>query len=131
MVFVDTGVWFALLVSKDPNHQRAAQWFDALDEQVITSDYVVDETLTFLLMRGERPKAIEFGNLVIVSSLAILHKATEDQFNRSWILFQKLSDAGLSFTDCTSHIVATDLNVSKVASFDHHFKTTGRFLLAP
>lgn len=131
MVFVDTGVWFALLVSKDPNHQRTAQWFDALDEQVITSDYVVDETLTLLLMRGERPKAIEFGNLVIVSSLAILHKVTEDQYNRSWILFQKISGAGLSFTDCTSHIVATDLNVSKVASFDHHFKTTGRFLLAP
>ena len=76
MVFVDTGVWFALFVSKDPNHQRTTQWFDTLIEQVITSDYVVDETLTLLLMRGE---AIEFGNLVIVGSLAILHKVTEDQ----------------------------------------------------
>ena len=131
MVFVDTGVWYALLVSKDPNHHRTTHWFDALNEQVITSDYVVDETLTLLLMRGERSKAIEFGNLVIVGSLAILHKVTEDQFNRSWILFQKLSGAGLSFTDCTSHIVASDLNVPSVASFDHHFQTTGRFLLVP
>jgi hypothetical protein len=68
------------------------------------------------LMRGERSKAIEFGNFVIVGSLAILHKVTEDQFNRSWILFQKLSGAGLSFTDCTSHIVANDLKVPSVAS---------------
>ena len=131
MVFVDTGVWFALLVAKDPNHQRTTEWFDTLNEQVITSDYVVDETLTLLLMRGERNKAIEFGNLVIVGSLAVLHKITADQFNRSWILFQKLSGAGLSFTDCTSHIVASDLSVPSVASFDHHFQTTGRFLLVP
>ena len=131
MVFVDTGVWFALLVAKDPNHQRTTEWFVNLSEQVITSDYVVDETLTLLLMRGERKKAIEFGNLVIVGSLANLHKISEDQFNRSWILFQTLSDAGLSFTDCTSHIVASDLNVPRVASFDHHFQTTGRFLLVP
>ena len=33
MVFVDTGVWFAL-VSKDPNHQRTTQGLDALSEQV-------------------------------------------------------------------------------------------------
>jgi len=131
VVFVDTGVWFALLVSKDPNHQRTTGWFDSISEQVITSDYVVDETLTLLLMRGERSKAIEFGNLVIVGSLAILHKVSEDQFIRSWILFQKLSNAGLSFTDCTSHIVANDLSVRSIASFDHHFQTTGRFLLVP
>ena len=71
MVFVDTGVWFALLVAKDPNHQRTIEWFDTLNEQVITSDYVVDETLTLLLMRGERNKAIEFGNLVIVVSFPV------------------------------------------------------------
>lgn len=82
-------------------------------------------------MRGERNKAIEFGNLAIAGSLAILHKILEDQFNRSWLLFQKLSGAGLSFTDCTSHIVDTDLSVSKVASFDHHIQATVRFLLVP
>lgn len=131
MVFVDTGVWFAILVAKDPNHQRTIEWFNRLEEQVITSDYVVDETLTLLLMRGERNKAIEFGKLVIVGSSAIVHKITEDQFNRSWILFQKLSVAGLSFTDCTSHIVASDLNVQSIASFDHHFQSSGRFLLVP
>ena len=131
MVFVDTGVWFALLVSKDPNHQRSNEWFATLSEPLITSDYIVDETLTLLLMRGERTKAIDFGNLVIVGSMAILHKVTEQQFNRSWILFQQLSHAGLSFTDCTSHIVARDLSVPKIASFDHHFQTTGQFLLVP
>ncbi len=109
VVLVDTAVWFALLIAKDPKHSLAAQWFERLSEQVVTTDYIVDETLTLLLMRGERKKAIEFGNLTIVSSAAVVHKVTEDQFHRSWILFQKLSELGLSFTDCTTHIVAGDL----------------------
>lgn len=131
MVFVDTGAWFALLVPKDPNHLRITEWFASLNEQVSTSDYVVDETLTLLLMRGERKRAIEFGNSIIVNSRAKLHKVSEQQFHRSWILFQRLAEAGLSFTDCTSHIVASDLNVIQIASFDKHFETTGRFVLVP
>lgn len=131
MVFIDTGVWFALLVSKDPNHQLTNHWFKTLSEPIVTSDYVTDETLTLLSMRGEGTKAIEFGNLVIVESLAILHKVTEDQFNRSWILFQQLARAGLSFTDCSSHIVSQDLGVHTIASFDHHFQISGRFQIVP
>jgi predicted nucleic acid-binding protein len=56
MIFVDTGVWYSLLVPKDPSHQKTAKWFDAVAQPIVTSDYVVDETLTLLLMRGERPK---------------------------------------------------------------------------
>jgi predicted nucleic acid-binding protein len=128
VVFVDTGVWFALLVAKDPNHQRTTEWFDTLSEQVITSDYVVDETLTLLMMRGERNKAMEFGTLVIVGSLAILHKISEDQFNRSWILFQKLSGAGLSFTDClrATHEKQLDSSVIDVRHLREPFCFQGR-----
>ena len=80
MIFVDTGVWYSLLVPKDPNHQRTAKWFDSIAQPIVTSDYVVDETLTLLLMRGERSKAIEFGSLVIVRwpqairSISMIHR---------------------------------------------------------
>ncbi len=124
MIFIDTGVWYTLLVPKDPNHERTVEWFDLVVEPMVTSDYIVDETSTLLLMRGERSKAIEFGNLAIFGSVAFLHKLYEDQFHRSWLLFQQLSSSGLSFTDCTSHIIAVDLGVKTVASFDHHFQTT-------
>ena len=52
MIFVDTGVWYSLLVPKDPNHQRTVKWFDSVAQPIVTSDYVVDETLTLLLMRA-------------------------------------------------------------------------------
>jgi predicted nucleic acid-binding protein len=64
-------------------------------------------------------------------SLLVPTELSEDQFHRSWLLFQKLSSAGLSFTDCTSHVVAVDLGIRTIASFDHHFQTTGRFQVVP
>ncbi len=130
MIFVDTGVWFSLFVEKEPSHQRALEWFNSVAEPLVTSDYVVDEALTLLLKRNEHPKALKFGRSVIEEQAAILTFVSEGQFNRSWILFQRLSAAGLSFTDCTSHIIARDLGINKVASFDRHFLTTGQFDLA-
>jgi uncharacterized protein len=131
MIFVDTSVWFSVLVANDPNHTKCLAWFESLTEPLITSDYIVDETLTLLLMRGERQKAISFGKLVIEGSTAILHLVSQPQFNRSWILFQQMSAAGLSFTDCTSHVIANELGIRKIAAFDRHFLTTGKFELLP
>ncbi len=131
MVFVDTGVWFAILFAKDPLHQRARIWFDEVNEELVTSDYKVDETLTLLLMRGEPTKARDFGRQIIVAGGARLAFVSEQQFNRSWLFFQQMASQGLSFTDCTSHIVARDLGVDKIASFDRHFLTTGHFVLVP
>lgn len=131
MIFVDTGVWYSLLVAKEPFHLRTIEWFDSVSESLVTSDYVVDETLTLLLKRNEQPKALKFGKSVIEEQSAILSYVSENQFNRSWILFQKFSVMGLSFTDCTSHIVARDLGVKTVASFDRHFLTTGQFEVVP
>ncbi len=131
MIFVDTGVWFSLFVEKEPTHQRTLKWFDSVMEPLETSDYVIDETLTLLVKRGEHPKALKFGKSVIEEQVAILTFVSESQFNRSWILFQRLSAAGLSFTDCSTHIIARDLGVDKIASFDRHFLTTGHFFVVP
>ena len=46
MIFVDTGAWFASIVPTDPNHQKAAKWLEANNEILLTTDYIVDETLT-------------------------------------------------------------------------------------
>ncbi len=48
MIFVDTGAWFALWSAKDPNHARAVQWFRANRQPLLTSDCIIDETLTLL-----------------------------------------------------------------------------------
>ena len=62
MVFVDTSAWFAAVVPSDPNHPRAANWLAANSEVLITTDYILDETLTLLRTRGERQRAKLLGS---------------------------------------------------------------------
>jgi predicted nucleic acid-binding protein len=52
-IFVDTGAWFARFVVTDPDHAVASNWLSSNKEQLVTTDYVIDELLTLLKMRGE------------------------------------------------------------------------------
>jgi len=51
-VFVDTGAWFARFVPSDPDHAIAREWFERDRRPLITTDYIVDELLTLLKVRG-------------------------------------------------------------------------------
>jgi len=51
MIFVDTGAWYASLVPTDPDHTKAVQWLAGNDSPLLTTDYVIDETLTLLRAR--------------------------------------------------------------------------------
>jgi predicted nucleic acid-binding protein len=125
MIFVDTGVWFARFVPKDPDHDRVTTWFLGNDQPLLTSDYCVDETLTLLSARERPHLAIEAGRELLNETIARLHFLTADQFNRAWILFQQRATAGWSFTDCTSKIAIDDLGIASAAALDLHFRQFG------
>ena len=57
MIFVDTGAWFAAFVPNDADHAAAAAWLETNTEVLVTTDYIVDELLTLLKMRGEYQRA--------------------------------------------------------------------------
>ena len=59
MIFVDSGAWFASVVEDDTDHFAAKSWFGHNTEQLLITDYVIDETLTLLRSRGEHRKALE------------------------------------------------------------------------
>jgi uncharacterized protein len=118
-------------IARPKGCKDALAWFKSLTEPIVTSDYVVDETLTLLHMRNERDKALQFGEKVIVGSAATIHLLSHEQFNRTWIFFQQASRLGLSFTDCSTHVVCQDLGIKRIAAFDRHFSTTGNFELVP
>ena len=54
MIFVDTGVWYASLIEGEPHHQRCQDLIDGKAGELVTTDYVVDELLTLLTVRGHR-----------------------------------------------------------------------------
>ena len=112
MIFVDTGAWFASVVTSDPDHRKAVEWTVTNRRTLLTTDYVIDETLTLLRARGERLRAIELGSRLFDGSLAIVHRLTIAQLKAAWDTFREFDDKDWSFTDCTSKVVMADLRNS-------------------
>jgi predicted nucleic acid-binding protein len=131
MIFVDTGAWYASLVPIDPDHGRAMTWLTKNASPLLTTDYVVDETLTLLRVRGERKRALLLGERFFNEGLAEIHKITAADLLLAWETFQQFDDKGWSFTHCTSKVVMEQLGVAMAFAFDHHFKQFGTIQVVP
>ena len=131
MVFVDTSAWFALFVPSDPRHEDVVRWVDAREDEFVTTDYCVDETLTLLVARRRRKLALEVGQVLFNESLARLLFLSPAQIQKAWILFQQRSNAGWSFTDCTSAVMMTDMKIGKALALDDHFREFANAEIVP
>lgn len=131
MIFVDTGAWYASLVPTDPDHERAVQWLADNNVPLLTTDYVIDETLTLLRVRGERKRALLLGARFFNDGLAEIHKVTAADLMLAWNTFEQFDDKGWSFTDCTSKVVMDQLGIKVAFAFDHHFHQFGTIQVVP
>ena len=68
MIFVDTGAWIALSDRKDQYHGDAVRIYGKLKqarERLLTTDYVVDETVTRLRYYLSHSTAVKFLDLLV------------------------------------------------------------------
>ncbi len=131
MIFVDTGAWYASIVPSDPDHPAAAAWLAGNNEPLLTTDYVIDETLTLLRMRGERARSLLLGERFFRGELAEVHMLTEEDIARAWETFKSFDDKDWSFTDCTSKVVIEKLGIAQAFAFDRHFRQFGTIQVVP
>ena len=61
-IFIDTSAWDAIEDSSDPNHEIALAFKDDILNNycLITSDYVLDETYTLLLINVGYERTLAF-----------------------------------------------------------------------
>jgi len=130
MIFVDTGAWYASLVPTDPDHVKA-QWLVENHSPLLTTDYVIDETLTLLRVRGERKRALALGAKFFRHHLVEVHKITTADLTLAWKTFEQFEDKNWSFTDCTSKVVMEQLSIEVAFAFDHHFRHFGTIQVVP
>ena len=76
MIFVDTGAWFAAVVSADANHNAATAWLRANREPLFTTDFIIDETLTLLRIRRYPELALDLGQQFFDGPIATVHYIT-------------------------------------------------------
>lgn len=131
MIFVDSSAWYAIYSRRNTQHAAAMQAVRSFHEQLVTSDYVVDETLTLLRRRGENRRAVAFGKRVDDGNWTTIVTISEQDFSASWEVFQKFHDKGWSFTDCTGRVVMERLGIQRAFAFDDHFRQFGTVTVLP
>lgn len=125
---MDTSGWVALFVENDQNHRKATSLFEKLKgsrAQIYTSDYVVDETITTILVRGNHRQSVLAGQVLMTSKILALVPVFPDHFQNSWNLYQKYADKEFSFTDVTSLTIMRELGIQSIFSFDRELLQAG------
>ena len=127
-IFVDTSGWVALFVKKDINHRKAVSVFEELKKfkaLIHTSDYVIDETITTILARGNHKQSVIAGKALFSSEIIKNIYVAPEYLEPAWKLYQKYKDKEFSFTDVTSFTIVKYLDIKKVFSFDNDFRQAG------
>lgn len=131
-IFADSSFLIALYDKSDQYFEEAHALFKTLRKeipQVIISNYIYDETMTYLLYTHSyygflRSRAFDedvmekkFCDFIFINE-NIFYKARE-------IFFRFNKDKSWSFTDCTSYAVMEDLGIRNVLTFDKNFTQRG------
>ncbi len=127
-VFVDTGAWMACADAADPAHEPCSAARDAALEAgkpLITSDLVIDETLTLIRFRLGLGAAIAWWHQIEGTARLRCEWIERDRFERARHLFFQSRDEGLSFTDCTTIALMRELKLTTVIATDGHFRQLG------
>ncbi len=127
-VFVDTRGFKAVIDSEDEFHSQAVKiWQELKDKQaeLVTSNYILDETFTLLRAKCGLESAIMFKKVLVESQKTLtIYRVTVADEADAWNWFIK-KWSKLSFTDCVSFAMMERLNIKEVVSFDNHFTRAG------
>lgn len=127
-VFVDTSGFAALWNSSDEHHEAAvALQRKLLSErrQFVTSEYIVDETATLLLVRHSSAAARDFVASVERTRALRLEWIGRERFFAGASLFRRHTDKEWSFTDCVSFALMRELRIRDAFTADQHFHQAG------
>ena len=127
-VFVDTAGFLALWDAGDEHHRRAVELQEELarrNRRFLTTEYVVDETVTLLLVRHSHAAAADFLQTIEKSEALRLEWIDPTRFHAASAWFQKHTYKQWSFTDCVSFTIMRELRLRDAFTTDHHFRQAG------
>lgn len=125
---MDANGWIALNNNRDQFHLEAQKLNRRLLKQkhhYITSNFVLDEAYTGLLMKVGHFAAVDFGERIRNSKVTTIIHISDEIEDSAWQFFKQYSDKYFSFTDCTSFVIMRLLNLSDAFTNDHHFAQAG------
>lgn len=112
----------------DPQHQQACQVRDSWllsGGVLISSDYVLDETLTLIRMRLGLKASFNWWDQVEASRRLRWEWIDINRAEKARRWFFQWQDKRFSFTDCTSFVIMRELGLTRVLTTDKHFLQAG------
>jgi len=125
---MDSAGFLALWDAGDEHHSAAVHLQANLlskHRRFLTTDYVVDETATLLMVRHSHSAAVDFLDTVIGSEVLRLEWTGPDRFHAAAAFFRRHADKEWSFTDCVSFTLMQELNIRDCFTTDRHFRQAG------
>jgi uncharacterized protein len=132
-VFVDSGAWIALALSRDPLHTRARDQWDLLQRagaKLHTSVAIIIETFTFLDRNANRDVALVWKDCIYKRGAVKIFACELRDLEQSWEYFRRADLHKLSAVDATSFAIMKRAGIHLAYTFDHHFAVVGFRLVA-
>ena len=129
ITFVDTSAFYAIIDQSDTAHEKTADAWTFLlqsDSHLITSNYIILETIALLQNRISCKAALLFQNDIL--SVVDVHWITQVIHELSVELWRNQGRRHLSLVDCSSFILMGQCRCSEAFSLDSHFADQGYVL---
>lgn len=127
-IFIDTGAFIAKYLPEDQFHLKALGLWQKLEKKqtkLITSNFVLDETLTLLARRADYSFSSRIAQAIYASKVIKIIRPTLETEYGALVYFEKFSDQRVSFTDCVSFQMMKEHRIKQAFSFDRHFELAG------
>lgn len=127
-LFVDTAGWVAMADADDRRGVAARivrdRWL-ADGGWLLTTDYIVAETLTVLRVRLGVDAAEAWWLQISASQRLRWEMMDPARAEKARAIFFRYRDKSFSFVDCTSFVVMRELRVTQALTLDDHFRQMG------
>lgn len=127
-IFADTSYWIAIINPDDDFHKAAMGLAPRIKGAIIvTSDWVLNELLTFFTNRGEllKQKALAVCDKILENPNVIVEPASRNSFTEAVNKYQTELSKRYSFVDCTSFNIMRARDIQETLSSDTHFEQEG------
>ena len=122
-MFIDSVVWIGAKLSHDQWHEQSSniirQFVENSDRTAYINDYIIFETVNFLLRKGGFNTALATLKMFREHDRIKIIYITDDLREEMYYIFSKYQ--GLSLTDASIVASMQKLKISKLYSFDRGF----------
>lgn len=121
MIVLDTSLIYALLDGADSRHRQALEWYERLDEELVTTPLVLAEADHLAATRGG-PRAVRAFREDVRAG-AYLIEWWPSAAREAAELADRYADLGLGLTDASLVVLAARVESEDIATFDErHFR---------